>query len=139
MILAIRISGDVKLTKNVSETLFRLRMRKKYVAVLLKDTKENRALLESVRNFIAYGEITDEMLEKLVEKRGQSVEKKKIDAGKVASVLKTKSAAEAGIKPFFRLHPPRGGIDSKKHFGVSKKAVLGDNKDSINKLVERML
>jgi large subunit ribosomal protein L30 len=42
------------------------------------------------------------------------------------------------IKPFFRLHPPRGGIDSAKHFGI-KKGVLGNNKESINKLIERML
>jgi len=40
------------------------------------------------------------------------------------------------LKPFFRLHPPRGGLkNSKEPF---PKGVLGYNKE-INELVERML
>ena len=45
---------------------------------------------------------------------------------------------EKKSKTFFKLHPPRGGIDSKKHFGVDR-GVLGDNKDKINDLIKRML
>jgi hypothetical protein len=41
-----------------------------------------------------------------------------------------------GIKPFFRLHPPRKGINSKIQY---PKGVLGNNKEDINKLIERML
>ncbi len=41
-------------------------------------------------------------------------------------------------KNFFRLHPPRRGIESKKHFGVGK-GVLGDNGEKINELLVRML
>jgi large subunit ribosomal protein L30 len=40
------------------------------------------------------------------------------------------------IKPFFRLHPPRGGINSKEKF---PKGSLGDNQEKINELVRRML
>jgi hypothetical protein len=40
------------------------------------------------------------------------------------------------LKGFFRLHPPRKGIKSKLQY---PKGVLGDNKESINKLIERML
>jgi large subunit ribosomal protein L30 len=138
MILVIRISGDVKIPSAVRETLYRMRLRRKYTAVLMNDSKETQALLGSVRNFVAYGEISDAALEALIEKRGQSIKKEKIDASKVAKDLKSKPITETGLKPFFRLHPPRGGIDSKKHFGVAK-GVLGDNKESINKLVERML
>ena len=39
---------------------------------------------------------------------------------------------------FFRLHPPRKGIDSKKGFGVGK-GVLGNHGDKINELIGRML
>jgi len=51
MILAIRISGLVEIPKKVNETLFRMRLRRKYAAVLLKPTEENMKLLASVRNF----------------------------------------------------------------------------------------
>ena len=47
-----------------------------------------------------------------------------------------KKPEEIGIKPFFRLHPARGGIKSKLHY---PKGVLGNHKENINKLIERML
>ena len=43
---------------------------------------------------------------------------------------------ELNMKPFFRLHPPRGGINAKIHF---PKGVLGNNKEKINDLIKRML
>ena len=115
MIAIVRIRGQVGLNIKVIETLHRLRLRKKYSCVVIEEpTKEQLGMLAKVRNFVAYGEINDETYKKLVEARG----------GK--------------IKNFFRLHPPRKGIDSKKHFGVDK-GVLGNHGKEINKLVERML
>ncbi|MBS3098961.1 50S ribosomal protein L30 [Candidatus Pacearchaeota archaeon] len=139
MILAIRISGQVKLSHDIVEALYRMRLRKKYSAVLLKPTKENLSLLRKLRDYIAYGDINKETLLDLIKSRGQSMEKsKKINAEKIYEELGEKSLEDLGLKPFFRLHPPRGGIDSKKHFGVAR-GVLGDNKDKINDLVRRML
>jgi len=111
-IAVIRIKGKIGLRKEISETLNRLRLRKKYSCVLLEPTKENLGMIKKVDNQIAFGEINDETKNKLIEKR------------------KTK------INNFFRLHPPRGGIKSKIHF---PKGVLGNNKEKINDLIERML
>ncbi len=138
MILAIRISGMVDIPKKTEDTLFRMRLRRKYSAVLLEDTPENRKLLLRVRNFVAYGNISEDMLMRLVELRAESLDKKKINAKDIISGMEKKKLEELGVKPFFRLHPPRGGIDSKKHAGVDK-GVLGDNKDKINQLLARML
>lgn len=118
-IAVIRIKGIIGLRKEIVETLNRLRLRKKYVCVVLENNSVNRGMIKSVRNFVAFGEIDDATHKELIEKRG-----KKDKDGK--------------LKPFFRLHPPRGGIDSKKHFGV-KKGVLGNNGKEINKLIMRML
>ncbi len=138
MILAIRISGLVKIDKDIEETLYRIRLRRKYSAVLLQDNPENRKLLRKVRNFVAYGDISEEMTKKLIELRGKGKNRAKIDSKKIAEELGKKSLEKLGLKPFFRLHPPRGGIESKKHFGVGR-GVLGDNKDKINSLLEKML
>jgi len=138
MIIAIRISGIVETDTSVEESLFRLRLRRKYSAVLVKPTKENLILLKQLRSFIAYGNIDKDTLLLLLEKRAKSQKNKKIDADYIVSSLDKKSLSDLGIKPFFRLHPPRGGIDSKIHFG-RKKGVLGDNKEKINLLVRRML
>ena len=114
MIIVIRIAGMVNVPKLTQETLYRMKLRRKYSAVILEDNVENEKMLLRVRDSIAYGKLNKETLEKLKSIRGNK------------------------DKSFFRLHPPRGGIDSKKHFGVDK-GVLGDNKDKINDLIVRML
>lgn len=136
MILAIRISGLVHISPNVKETLHRLRLRRKYTAVLIKEGKDVPSLLQTVRNTIAYGTIDNATLLELIKKRGQSIDKKKIDAESIVSQLDKKDLEDLGLKPFFRLHPPIGGIKTKIHF---PKGVLGDNKEKINDLVRRML
>ncbi len=117
MICIIRIRGRVGIDRKINETLDRLRLRKKYVCVVIEATKENLGMIKKVKNFVAYGEIYDETYKELKEKRG-------------------KKNLEGEIKPFFRLHPPRKGINSKLHF---PRGVLGDNKEKINDLVRRML
>jgi large subunit ribosomal protein L30 len=119
MIVVIRIKGRVGLSYTINETLNRLRMRKKYACVVIKGTPEEMGMIDKLRDCVAYGSIKDDVYKELVKLRG-----KKDKDGK--------------LKPFFRLHPPRKGIDSKKHFGVAK-GVLGDNGDKINDLVLRML
>ncbi len=140
MLIAIRISGQVNIQRRVEETLYRLRLRRKYSAVILKPTSQNIKLLKKMRDHIAYGPIDKETLLLLLEKRAKPKNKsKKIKAKEIIEQLEKKDINNLDIKPFFRLHPPRGGIDAKKHFPVSKKAVLGDNKDKINDLIRRML
>jgi large subunit ribosomal protein L30 len=139
MIIAIRISGMVNIDAPVEESLFRLRLRRKYSAVLVRPTAENLKLLQHLRNFIAYGDISKETLKELIIKRGAPLKKgTKIDADRVVLDLEKKDLEALGIKPFFRLHPPRGGADTKVHFPV-RKGILGDNKEKINVLVRRML
>lgn len=140
MIAVIRIKGDVKIKKWVRETFNRMRLRRKYACVILEENKINLGMINHVRNFIAYGKINSEILEKLIMERGKLIDKtKKTDLEKVSGEFqKGKKLQDLNVKPFFRLHPPRGGIDSKLHFG-KKKGVLGDNKEEINKLIERML
>jgi large subunit ribosomal protein L30 len=120
MIAIIRIKGRVGLSKDVNETLDRLRIRRKYTCVVFEKPNEVQlGMIKRVKDFVAYGEISADTYKELVKIRGRK--------GK-----------DGKIKPFFRLHPPRKGIESKKHFGVGK-GVLGDNGDKINDLILRML
>ena len=138
MILVIRISGLVEVPSDVQEALFRMRLRRKYAAVLVQRTPETDKLLQKVRSFVAYGDITTDGIKELIKARGISTNEKKLDADKIVEQLDKKKLEELGIKPFFRLHPPRGGIDSKIHF-PKKKGVLGDHQDKIIDLLRRML
>jgi len=147
MIAIIRISGQVEIKKDVAETLNRLLIKRKYHCAVLQEKPELLGMVKKVNNFVAFGKIDKEMLAKLIEKRGKLIKsidakskkenKGKIDASKIASeVTEGKKLEELGLKPFFRLHPPRGGIKSKLHF---PKGALGNHGEKINKLIERML
>ena len=142
MVAVIRIAGMVKVRKDVAETLDRLRLRRKYVCVVVDANNKNIVgMLKRVKHYIAFGEIDSKILEKLIKERAESEEGRKhkieINAGEVVKGLMAgKKLADFKLKGFFRLHPPRKGIDSKLQY---PKGVLGDNKKDINKLIERML
>lgn len=118
-IAVIRIKGMVGIRGDIEETLNRMRLRRKYACVVIEDTPENKGMIKKVNDFVAYGEINNETQKELIAKRG-------------------KKDKEGNLKPFFRLHPARGGMETKKHFGVGK-GVLGNNKEKINDLIVRML
>jgi len=137
----IRIKGEVGVSKDIKETLDRLRLRKKYsCVVILNPSKQQEGMIRKVKEYVAYGKISKELLEKLIEARGKPLDKKKkLDSKKIVEeMIKGKKYQELNLKPFFRLHPALGGIISKKHFG-KEKGVLGDHGNEINKLLERML
>jgi len=140
MIALIRIAGLVNMNSRVEETLSRLRLRRKFSCVIIKETPENLGMLQKTRNFVAFGKINEATLEKLISTRAEKIgnAKAKITgADKIAKdIIAGKSFEELGIKPFFRLHPPRGGIKSKLQY---PRGVLGDHKEDINKLIEKML
>ncbi|MDO8528332.1 MAG: uL30 family ribosomal protein [Nanoarchaeota archaeon] len=113
MIAIIRITGQINLSENIKETFQRLNLKKKYTCIVIEEMNDvQKGMLKKIKDFVAYGELNKETYDKLVEKRGQKE------------------------KNIFRLHPARGGINTKKAF---PKGVLGNHKQEINKLVERML
>jgi len=136
LIAIIRISGMVNVPKDIENSLERLRLKRKYSCVLINPNDSLLGILKKIKYRVSYGEIDKETLIHLIEKRGKSINKEKINPKKIAEdVLSGKSLKELGLKPFFRLHPPRKGIKSKLQY---PKGVLGNNKE-INKLIERML
>ncbi|MEM3112807.1 MAG: uL30 family ribosomal protein [Candidatus Pacearchaeota archaeon] len=134
----IRVRGLVNINEDIENTLNRLKLRRKYTCVVLEDSKILNGMIKKIRSFVAYGEIDKKTLIELIKYRGQKLDKtKKIDPEKIYEILlKEKKFDNTGIKPFFRLHPPRGGVNTKDHF---PKGILGDNKEKINDLIRRML
>ncbi|PIN94819.1 hypothetical protein COU61_00155 [Candidatus Pacearchaeota archaeon CG10_big_fil_rev_8_21_14_0_10_35_13] len=134
-IVMIRIKGMVGIPRAMEETLTRMRLRRKYACVIIKESKENDKIILKIRNHIAYGKISDEMLKELISKRGKILPGMKMDEKKVIEEINDGKKSKI-IKPYFRLHPPRKGIKSKLHY---PKGVLGNHGEEINKLLERML
>lgn len=143
LICVIRIKGKVGLRKEVKETLKRLRLEKKYACIVFKGNAIELGMVNKVRDYVAFGEIDVKTFQELIKLRGRPLAEtknktdlKKNSQGIANGIAKGKSYKESGIKGFFRLHPPRKGINSKLHY---PKGVLGNHKENIKKLLERML
>jgi len=147
MMVVIRIKGLVGLDKKRGETLKRLRLRKKYSAVILQEKENIVGMIKKVGNCVAYGKIDEPTLYLLIEKRGKLVGNKPIKKEDIEKIVKELTSGkelkdikikDIEIKPFFRLHPPIGGFkkSTKKAF---PKGVLGNQKEKINELLKRML
>ncbi|MBR9706699.1 hypothetical protein GOV14_06710 [Candidatus Pacearchaeota archaeon] len=141
VIAIIRISGMVKVKDEIASTLSRLRLRRKYACTLI-DSTDNQIMkmLEKVKYYVAYGLINEATLSQLIKERARKIgssKKPKLDENDIMKkIMKGDNLKSLGLKPFFRLHPPRRGIKSKLQY---PKGVLGNNKEDINKLIARML
>jgi len=124
-IAAILIRGPVNIDHEVEDTLHFLRMHNKHVCVVLQPTPIVKGMLAKCKDYITWGEINDETLAALKKARTETT----IDR-----------AGKKKDKPFFRLHPPRGGFERK---GIkvphTSGGVLGYRGEAINKLIIKML
>lgn len=122
-IAVIRIGGMVRKRKELEDTLNMLRLKRKFSCVVVDDTKQNKGMIEKVKDLVTYGEIDDETLKMLIEKRAKINPKDK-----------------RRTKAFFRLSPPRGGFErkgTKVQFELG--GALGYRGEKINDLIKRML
>ena len=152
MYAAIRIRGNVDISSQIKDTLKIMRLTKTNHLVLIKENKESKGMAEKVRSYLTYGEIDKETLKKLLIKRGRLTGDKRVTeaflkekgAKSIDAVVDAleqgKSPKEFGIKPVFRLSPPRKGFERagiKKTF--KEGGVLGYRGKEINKLILKMI
>jgi len=82
-------------------------------------------MVKKAKDYITYGEIDDDVLKLLIEKRGQK--------------SKDKDGKEV-MKKFFRLSPPRKGFERKGiKIGFNAGGALGYRGKKINDLIKRMI
>lgn len=146
LIAIIKIRSSIEKNEKIKNTFDRLRLRKKHVCVLFPKKPEIVGMVNKVKDFVAYGEIDKETLKELIEKRGrlkgnENVKLDKLDKDFIDKLYENKVRLEdVGIKPFFRLHPPRKGFPRK---GIKKAfkegGALGYWGKNINDLIRRML
>ena len=112
-LLVVRIAGQVKNLKTQNETMNRLKLRKKFSAILIEESDKVRmGMVKSIDKKIAYGKVSEDFIKELNEKR----------------------PAKNGV---YFLHPARGGFKKSSRLPTPK-GILGEHKDLV-KLVGRML
>lgn len=151
----IRIRGKVHLRQNIEDTLRHLNLNTINSCTVIDNSPEYKGMITQVNDYVTWGEIDEEMLEKLLREKGRVAGNKKLDDNYVAAKTKYGSIKELAheimtsaakisdvpeLKHMFRLKPPVGGHEKK---GIKKPYVLGGalgyrGKD-INQLLGRMI
>src|ERR1700733_1852529 len=107
LVVVVRIRGTVNVRGDITETLKRLNLKHVSNCTLLKITDSYNGMLNKCVNYVAYGEIDEPTLTKLLDKHAKDLNAKEILGGKfTAEMIKDKVP--------FRLHPPRHGYKTKK-------------------------
>ena len=132
LVAVVRIRGRVNVRGDITETLKRLNLKRVSNCTLIKVTDSYDGMLDKCKDYIAYGEIDEPTLSKLLERhKAEGLDAKGMISGKFdAKALKEHVP--------FRLHPPRHGYRSTK-LAFSQGGSLGYMGAEINKLIVRMV
>ncbi len=131
LVAIVRIRGRVNVRSDITETLNRLRLKRVNNCALIKVTDSYHGMIEKCSNYVAYGEIDEPTLSKLVSKRGEGLDAKELLSGTFDQKKLTEHMP-------LRLHPPRHGFKSTK-LNVKQGGDLGYLGAKINTLISRMI
>ena len=153
--LVIRVRSDRGVKPKIRDTMSMLNLTKVNHAVLILDTPAYAGMLHKVKDYVTWGEVDADTVSNLISERGRmigdkSITNKVVKSGSEFSTIKALSKAIAsgdartsdieGMKPVFRLHPPRG---TKGWGGIKRSFVaggaLGFRGEAITDLVGRMI
>ena len=151
-LLAIRIRGTINVPQRVEDTLRMLRIDRNNYATLLDDRPDYTGMLQKAKDWITWGEPDLETIKIILEKRGEAPGGVKISEEYLkelgfngfSQLAEKLHSGELdinkldGIKPFFRLHPPKKGFKRSVKRPYGNKGELGYRGDAINELARRM-
>ena len=122
-IAIVRVRGGIRVKKEIVDTMDMLRLYKKNYCVVYEKTPSVLGRVEKIKDYIAWGEIDEETIKLLLEKKGEIDPKDK-----------------KKYKSFFRLNPPRGGFERKGiKKGFSAGGALGYRGKKIIELIKKMM
>lgn len=153
---AIRIRGAPGMRNIINDTLKMLRMHKVNHGVLIWGEPSYMGMLNKCKDYIAYGEIDEKTLIRLLRARGKVEGNKPLTDIHIKNLTQYQNIKEFAkalmngkiqyrtkdidkIKPVFRLHPPKTGYKGsiKKHY--KEGGTLGYVENYINELIHKMI
>jgi len=153
--LVIRARSDRGVKPKIRDTMSMLNLTRVNHAVLIPDTPAYVGMLHKAKDYVTWGEVDADTVSSLISERGRMIGDKPvtnavIKSGSKFSTIGALSKAIAsgdartsdveGMKPVFRLHPPRG---TKGWGGIKRSYVaggaLGFRGEAITDLVGRMI
>ncbi|MHC1631349.1 MAG: 50S ribosomal protein L30 [Methanotrichaceae archaeon] len=150
MYVIVRLRSSVNTRPEIKDTLKMLHLHRVNHCVVVPENPQYKGMIQKVKDYVAWGEIDENLLAMMLEKRGRLSGNKRLADQLIREnthykTIKEFAAAvcndvislkDLGIKPVFRLHPPRKG-----HRGIKKTVKEGGElgyHDSIGDLIFKM-
>ena len=148
----IRVRGLSGVFREIDETLRMLHLTRNCHATLIDDRASYLGMLRKAKDYLVWGEVSREGVALLLGKRGKLVGNKKLteeyvqgigyesidDLAEAIYELKVEYSSLRGVKPLFRLHPPKKGFKGKVKKSYAAGGVTGYRGKVINDLIKRM-
>ena len=148
----IRVRGLSDVFREISETLQMLHLTRNCHATLIDDRPSYLGMLRKAKDYLVWGEVSKEVVAFLLRKRGKLVGDKTLteeyvqeigyesidDLAEAIYELRVEYGSLSGVKPVFRLHPPKKGFKGKVKKSYAAGGVTGYRGEVINDLIKRM-
>jgi large subunit ribosomal protein L30 len=152
-VAVIRLRGVQNINPKTKDTLRYLRLTRVNHAVVLPKNETTLGMLQVAKDFVTWGDLDAGTLASVIQSRGRIVGDKPLTESHLAKHTphktfaaladaivagKIRYSAIPDIKPIFRLHPARAGLEGIKR-SVQNGGALGYRGRDINELLGRML
>jgi len=151
-LLVIRIRGTINVSQRERDTMRFLRVDRNNYASIIDDRADYKGMLQKAKDWITWGEPDVETVKEMLEKRGRLPGDARLTEEHVKEFgfesfedLATKLVncevglhQIEGLKPFFRMHPPKKGFKKSVKRPYRSKGELGYRGEAINELARRM-
>jgi large subunit ribosomal protein L30 len=150
-LLVVNLRGLVNTRAPVRTTLDQLKVARRFNATIVPNDEVHHGMLNLAKEHLAWCELNAETAEKLLKMRSERSSGNRVSESEIskehgsfhdiASQLEAgdiKLNSIAGIRPFFRLSPPRGGFKGSIRRQYRDGGILGPNEE-LPALVEKML
>lgn len=133
------VRGKVKVTQPVKHTLRLLNLHHTNHCVVVENTPVYRGMIQTVKDYVTWGEINGETFQELVSKRGREY------TGRITDNKKKYQYAVLEVNgkkyfPYFALTPPRRGYETKGiKVAYAAGGAVGYRGEKINDLLKRMM
>lgn len=149
----VRVRGTININTDIKDALRMLHLTRANHCTIIPEDKQWRGTLLKVKDYVTWGPVDEKTLLEMLQKRGRIAGGKPLTGAYLAEntgykTLEDLAAALAGakadlrhlkgVKPLFRLAPPRQGYEKVTH-DYKTGGTLGDRGEKINELIRRML
>ncbi|UCG45768.1 MAG: 50S ribosomal protein L30 [Candidatus Bathyarchaeota archaeon] len=148
----IRVRGVSDIFQEIDDTLKLLHLTRNCHATLIDDRPSHLGMLSKAKDYLTWGEVSREGIILLLKKRGRLEGNRKLtdaylqeigydtieDLAEAVHKMKAEYHKLHGVKPIFRLRPPKKGYGGKVKRSFASGGVTGDRGQAINDLIKRM-